>query len=208
MVRRSARHGEKAKAAQDALVSAVRQYLQEQRLLDPTRIPDIARPHGQGIPAFTKYGTLPPGYWHATLAEMSAALTFNSHRKAQLKLLFKALTMLKSAGCKKVTVAGSFASSKPKPGDIDLVWDTDGLDYDKLDPIFSEGSSIERQMQLGIDSCSDEWKMRLSLIQSLWGAEMPKPHECSKEEHDNLPHFRAVGVLVIDLTQNIPVLSF
>lgn len=208
LVPRKERRSERAKAAREALLSAVRQYLQEQRLLDPTRVPDIARPHGQGIPAFTKYGTLPPGYWQVTLVELSAKLAFNQHRRAQLKGLFKALTMLKAAGCKKVTIAGSFASRKPKPSDIDMVWDEDGLDKDKLDPIFSEASSLERQRLLGIDSTSEEWKMKLSIVQSLWMGETPQPHECSKDELADLPHFRAVGVLVVDLTQEIPALSF
>lgn len=209
-IRRSERNGDQGKAARQALTVTMKQYLERHRLSDPSRDLNIERPHAQGLPAFTQDGTLPAGFFHVTVPEFVDALAFNKHRQAQVKLLFEALAMLKAAGCTKVTIGGSFASSKPKPGDIDLIWHTEGLDESKLDPIFSDATGLQRQRRLGIDSFSSEetWKLKLCLVQSLWGADSPEPHECTGEEFERLPHFRAVGVLVLDITGDLPALKF
>ncbi len=209
-VRRNDRTGEKARAAREALLAEVKRYLQRHRSLDPTRVTGIAYPEGFGFPTWTEDGTLPAGFWNITLQEFVDTLSFNRHRQAQVRLLFQALTLLKTAGCTKVTIAGSFVSSKPKPKDIDMIWDVQGLDTSKLGQLFGDEKGTERQMRFGIDSVgSDEdWKLKLSMVQSLWGGDSPKPHECPKEEFEQLPRFRAVGVLVLDLTGNLPVLEF
>jgi len=183
-------------------------YLNVHRSLDPSRVEGIARPHELHFPAVTEWGTLPPGFWHVSFEDFVGRLAFNRHRKAQVRLLFEALSLLKSAGCKKVTIAGSFTSNKPKPGDIDLVWDADGVNSEQLGPIFDENNGIELQRRFGIDASCQEWKLKLSIVQSLWGAGSPKPEEFVGEEFDQLPRFRAVGVLVLDLTQDLPVLRF
>lgn len=206
-VRRKKRNGERALTLHQALLQEVKQYLARHRLADPSQVVEIIRPEGQGFPAFTEDGSLPPGFWHVMPAEFIATLAFNERRKKQVKLLFRALAMLKAAGCKKVTIGGSFASSKLKPSDIDLIWDTEGLDENKLDPIFVTGSGLERQMLFGIDafSAADDWKLKLCMVQSLWGADSPKAHELTADAFASLPRFRAVGVLVLDLTQALPV---
>jgi hypothetical protein len=205
-VPRKERLGEHASAARLALLQEVKLYLARHRHGDPSQGAEVSRPDGQGIPAFTQDGTLPPGFWHVTPAELIAALAFNAHRQEQVKLLFRALTMLKAAGCKKVTIGGSFASRKPKPSDIDLIWDTDGLDESKLDPVFVTGSGLERQELFGIDAfpLTDAWKLKLCLVQSLWGSDSPEPHELPADAFASLPRFRAVGVLVLDLSQALP----
>ncbi len=205
-VRRKKRNSEHALAQRQALLQEVKQYLARHRLADPSQGAEIERPHAQGFPAFTEDGSLPAGFWHVMPTEFIATLALNARRKKQVKLLFRALAMLKAAGCKKVTIGGSFASSKPKPSDIDLIWDTEGLDNDKLDPIFVSGTGLERQMLFGIDAfaATDEWKLKLCMVQSLWGADSPKPHELPTDAFDSLPRFRAVGVLVLDLTQTLP----
>lgn len=207
-VRIDERNSEKGKTMRAALLVEVKRYLQRHRSLDPTSVANIVYPVGNGFPAFTQDGSLPPGFWHISLTELVETLAFNRHRQAQLKLLFEALTELKNAGCKKVTIAGSFASAKPKPQDIDMIWDIEGLDQTKLDPIFSQENGTPRQQRFGIDSVGsdEEWKLRLSMVQSLWGANSPKPNELSEQEMENLPRFRAVGVLVLDLTADFPAL--
>jgi hypothetical protein len=209
-IRRSERDTEQGRAAREALLVEMKQYLERHRFNDPSRDLNIERPHAQGFPAFTKDGTLPVGFFYVTVSEFVDTLAFNKHRQAQVKLLFEALTMLKAAGCTKVTIGGSFASSKPKPSDIDLIWHTDGMDESKLAPIFSDGTGLERQQRFGIDSFSSEesWKLKLCLVQSLWGVDSPKPHECTPVEFDQLPRFRAVGVLVLDITGDLPHLKF
>lgn len=209
-IRRSERNSRSAQLAREALQVEIKQYLQRHRSVTIAQVLDVPRPHMNGVPTFTEDGTLPPGFWHLTLSEFVDNLTFNEHRKAQVKLLFEALTILKTAGCTKVTIGGSFASLKPKPSDIDLIWHSEGMDDSKLDPLFSDGSGLQRQQRFGIDSFSSEenWKLKLCLVQSLWGADSPKPHECSTEEFDQLPRFRPVGVLVVDITGDTPKLQF
>jgi len=209
MVARKERAGEHGKMARRVLLDVVKRYLERHLLLDPTHV-QVERPVGAGIPALTVDGTLPPGFWHATPTEFLAAFAGNHHRLALLKRALPALLLLKTAGCKKVTIAGSFCSNKPKPSDIDLVWDVDGLKLELLPSEFVEGTGLERQNLFGIDSfpSSDEWKLKLCLVQSLWGAGSPCKHEITDQEWKSLPHFRAVGVIVIDLTQDLPTLEF
>ncbi len=209
-IRRHERSNESGRMAREALVVEMKQYLQRHRSVETSQVLNVPRPHVQGFPALTEDGTLPPGYWHVTLTEFVDTLAFNKHRKAQIKLLFEALTILKNAGCQKVTIGGSFASNKPKPSDIDLLWHSEGMDDSKLHPAFSQGTGLERQLLFGIDSFSTEenWKLKLCLVQSLWGADSPQSHECTKEELDQLPRFRAVGVIVLDITGDLPALKF
>ena len=49
-----------------------------------------------------------------------------------------ALSLLKSAGCQRVYIDGSFVTSKRRPGDIDVCWDIGGVDPEALDPVFFE----------------------------------------------------------------------
>lgn len=209
-IRRSDRSSQAAQSAREALVVEMKRYLQRHRSIETAQVLNVPRPHVHGLPTFTEDGTLPPGFWHLTLSELVDNLTFNKHRKAQVKLLFEALTILKTAGCTKVTIGGSFASLKPKPSDIDLIWHTEGMDDSRLDPLFSEGSGLARQQRFGIDSFSSEenWKLKLCLVQSLWGADSPKAHECAAEEFERLPRFRPVGVLVLDISGDLPILPF
>jgi|GEM_PF-6514662 hypothetical protein len=208
MIPHNMRRTETAKMARQALVTEMKGYLNVHRSLDPLRVEHIERPHEQRFPELSEWGTLPPGFWHVSLEEFAGRLAFNRHRKAQLQLLYEALILLKSAGCKKVTIAGSFTSNKPKPGDIDLIWDTDGLDSEQLGPMFDEDNSIERQKLFGIDASCEEWKLKLSIVQSLWGGDAPTRKEFIDNEFDQLPRFRAVGVLVLDLTQDLAALRF
>lgn len=196
------RSSDAGQAAKIALTDCIRNYLALHRTLDPTRV-TIDQPQRKGFPEFTEFGTLPPGFWHVTLKDFQETLTFNQHRKAQAKLLCEALALLKAAGCRKVMIAGSFASPKPKPSDIDMMWDADGIDRDKLDPIFSE-DGLALYSRFGTDASCEAWKLKLSLVQSLWGVGAVEAQECSVEEYADLPRFRAVGVLVLDLVEEQP----
>jgi hypothetical protein len=83
-------------------------------------------------------GYLPPGVHEATLAELVNAFGWNSRRRELLAGLRKGLSFLKHAGCRRVFVNGSFVTSKENPGDIDVCWDEDGVDPEKLDPVLLE----------------------------------------------------------------------
>lgn len=47
----------------------------------------------------------------------------------------EALDNLKSAGCKKVYIDGSFSTSKYHPKDFDGCWEEEGVDPYRLDPL-------------------------------------------------------------------------
>lgn len=91
------------------------------------------------LPDFDDDGNLPPGVHIATWAEVVARFDGNSHRRLLLDGLQKAVDVLRSAGCTRVYLDGSFVSSKAMPGDYDLAWEPTNVDIAlllRLDPVF------------------------------------------------------------------------
>jgi hypothetical protein len=88
------------------------------------------------IPPFESPGRLPPGIHSASWRQIEAAFGFTARRTQLLKGLREALALLKAAGCRLVYLDGSFVTSKPMPGDFDACWAVDGVDVEKLDPVF------------------------------------------------------------------------
>ena len=54
--------------------------------------------------------------------------------------LRQALLLLKRAGCRRVYLDGSFVTTKPNPGDIDVCWTIAGVDPEVLDAVFLDFS--------------------------------------------------------------------
>lgn len=79
---------------------------------------------------------LPPGIHQATVDEVGAMFATNSTRAQLFAGFVDACGRLKSAGCSKVYLDGSFVSEKDHPGDFDACWDPAGVDGSKLDPVF------------------------------------------------------------------------
>jgi len=50
--------------------------------------------------------------------------------------LRRALRLLREAGCTVAYIDGSFVTAKETPGDFDACWDVEGVDPDRLDPVF------------------------------------------------------------------------
>lgn len=95
---------------------------------------------------------LPAGIHTATLAQVAHKFASNAHRKKLFRGLIKGLRMLKSAGCKRVFLDGSFATGKPLPNDYDACWDMTGIDYKKLDPVildFNDKRKAQKIKYLG-----------------------------------------------------------
>lgn len=91
------------------------------------------------LPGFDDSGNLPPGIHDASWAEFVARFGGNHHRQRLVAGMERALAILRSAGCKRVYVDGSFVTSKPTPGDYDLAWEPGGVDVAlllSLDPVF------------------------------------------------------------------------
>jgi len=79
-------------------------------------------------------GNLPAGVHPASWDELAASLGQGPERQRLLAGLLQAARSLKRAGCRMLYVDGSFASTKPIPGDFDACWDATGVDASLLDP--------------------------------------------------------------------------
>jgi hypothetical protein len=80
-------------------------------------------------------GNLPPGVHDATWDEIVAAFATNARRTALLEGLLAALRSLKTAGCTRAYLDGSFVTAKDQPGDFDGCWEAAGVDPEALDPV-------------------------------------------------------------------------
>ncbi len=87
------------------------------------------------IPAFEENGNLPMGIHIATWQEVEESLGFNQRRLELLSGLARACQALKLAGCRRIYIDGSFVTSKEYPGDFDVCWEDDEIDYERLDPV-------------------------------------------------------------------------
>ena len=72
---------------------------------------------------------------------MVSVLGFTPRRVKLLAGLKEAISLLRIAGCHTVYVDGSFVTRKSEPGDFDACWAIDGVDVDKLDPVFLDFSN-------------------------------------------------------------------
>jgi hypothetical protein len=88
------------------------------------------------IPPFDSQGRLPPGIHPASWRQIETAFGFTARRKRLLSGLREALVLLKAAGCRLVYLDGSFVTNKVVPGDFDGCWGVDGVNIEKLDPVF------------------------------------------------------------------------
>jgi hypothetical protein len=79
---------------------------------------------------------LPPGIHRAKWEEMEARFGLTVYRKALIDGLRKGVLTLKTAGCRRVYVDGSFVTAKVHPRDYDACWDIAGVDPNLLDPVF------------------------------------------------------------------------
>jgi hypothetical protein len=105
------------------------------------------------IPPFTQNGLLPPGIYVAdTWQEFAQRFGHTPHRQKLLMGMKSALEVLRLAGCKAAYVDGSFVTSKERPNDFDICWDTTGVDGNLLDPLllkFDNGRIAQKVKYLG-----------------------------------------------------------
>jgi hypothetical protein len=88
------------------------------------------------IPPFDSRGNLPPGIHDASWREFTERFGTTPRRRYLLEGLKAALESLRQAGCQLVYINGSFVTAKKLPGDFDGCWDAEGVDLDRLDPVF------------------------------------------------------------------------
>jgi hypothetical protein len=89
------------------------------------------------------------GFLHRTITlsyeELIHHFGINPHRLKQLENAMQFFRIFSSCGCQTVFIDGSFVSRKPYPEDIDLCFDTTGIDADKLEeefPAFFDPNAI------------------------------------------------------------------
>jgi hypothetical protein len=104
------------------------------------------------IPPFNEDGNLPPGVHWATWDELFDRFAINDHRVRLLDGLAEALALLASADCETAYIDGSFVTGRPAPNDVDVVWETRGVDFLRLDPIFF-ACGPQRQEQVARFGC-------------------------------------------------------
>ncbi|MFY9836240.1 MAG: hypothetical protein WAK55_07170 [Xanthobacteraceae bacterium] len=93
------------------------------------------------------WDVLPPGAHPATLAEVAATFAINAKRRLLYKGLLLAAKALRTAGCGKLYLDGSYVTAKTAPGDYDGCWDPTGMDRAKLNPVVLDFSNKRQAMK-------------------------------------------------------------
>ncbi len=91
----------------------------------------------------------------------------NSHRGYLLGGLRAGLESLRSASCSTVWIDGSFITSKDVPGDIDVLYNDTGLDWDELEriePVLLEfdNARAAQKRKFGCEFFAATWEATLS----------------------------------------------
>jgi hypothetical protein len=87
------------------------------------------------IPPFSDSGNLPEGVHEASWDEIVERFETNQRRRELLQGLRQALDSLRTAGCRRAYLDGSFVTAKEEPIDFDACWETAGVDSDLLDHV-------------------------------------------------------------------------
>ena len=100
-------------------------------------------------------GNLPPGIHRATWDEIVERYATNERREQLVNGLRAAIESLRTAGCSRVYLDGSFVTDKELPGDFDACWEADGVDADLLDPVLLDCAIAGvRRRRIMAASCS------------------------------------------------------
>lgn len=101
---------------------------------------------------FDENGNLPPGEHEFGWDELVQAFGWNEWRMTLLGSMAAATRHLKSVGCRRIYVDGSFVTSKSYPGDYDACWERSDTDLKALDPVlldFTLGRERQKAKYLG-----------------------------------------------------------
>lgn len=93
-------------------------------------------------------GNPPPGRFPATINSIQQQFCTNAHRRQLFTNFLKAVDNLKVVGVRRIWLAGSFTTSKPKPNDIDGAWEFNkSIDIHRIDPAFLNTDAPRKEMK-------------------------------------------------------------
>jgi hypothetical protein len=105
------------------------------------------------IPSFDSLtGNLPAGEHLATWQALLERYGYTPWRRHLLDGLLAALRLLRTAGCERAWIDGSFVTAKEAPGDFDACWDAQGVDFDRVDErllTFDKGRATQKAAFFG-----------------------------------------------------------
>src|SRR5262245_17707809 len=96
-----------------------------------------------GVP----YGILPPGIHWASLEEVGTRFAVTPHRAWLFQGVVAVAEVLRSAGCMRMYLDGSFVTAKERPSDYDGCWEPANVNPTQLDPVlldFSDGRAAQK----------------------------------------------------------------
>lgn len=94
------------------------------------------------------YNVLPSGIFAASFSEIATVYAYNPHRAEQFDGLVKGARHLLHAGCSVIYLDGSYVTSKVFPGDFDVVWWMQGVNFSLLPPVFSDFNNGRQAQKL------------------------------------------------------------
>jgi hypothetical protein len=92
-------------------------------------------------------GYLSAGVHPLSWVDFLAAFAWNSHRAFLAGGLHRALTNLKTAGCRAAMVDGSYVTAKELPGDFDVAFDPNGVNGALIDPVLLRHDDGRKSMK-------------------------------------------------------------
>ena len=143
-----------------------------------------------------EFKVLPVGIHEANLEEIEDLFAFNTRRRELYDGLLRAFHDLRSAGCRRFYVDGSFVTSKPIPGDFDACYELTGIDRSLLNPVFFDfrnGRMAQKRAYGGeffpSNAQADAWgRSFLDFFQNVRGTSARK------------------GILTVSLTRSVSVI--
>lgn len=196
--------------AWDQLMPCLLAFVERQQLaaFDQASI-DQDCEHFQGILPLDEDGLLPRGMHHAGWSEFTARFGQTDRRHRQTQGLLAALISLQNAGCKRAYVGGSFVTAKENPNDIDYIFEPQGMDMSKLEPMLDRNNySANRNARgyYGIDGGAADIKyLRLNRQQrTIFDCELIDLDDTRLAHLGPIPRSRFVGIIALDLGQPLP----
>src|ERR1700754_1618633 len=118
---------------------------------------------------FNSRGKLPYGIHSTSLAEFIKRFAYNPERRRLLRGLMRAIRLLRLAGCRAIYIGGSYVSSKQRPNDIDVVWESEGMDWDrvkKVAPVFLDKriGSEGQKARFGCEFYPSQCREKISML--------------------------------------------